>query len=156
MTIRIFACALVGALLAAPAWSQSEETPAAPAEASAATPSEGMATIVFFRPKKLLGAAIGFIVREDGVELGKLRNGNYFVLQVAPGAHSYTVHSETKDVLAMEVEAGQTYYVMGSLGMGVVAGRPNLSPSDEQSFAAIKSKLKERAPISGDDEKAEE
>ena len=45
-----------------------------------------------------------------------------------PGAHAYTVHSEAKDVLNLEVEAGETYFVSGGVSMGVLAGRPNLSP----------------------------
>jgi hypothetical protein len=42
----------------------------------------------------------------------------------------------------MEVEAGETYYVQGTLGMGIVAGRPNLSPSDESTFNGMSKKLK--------------
>ncbi len=73
---------------------------------------------------------------------GKLRSGKYFVANVEPGKHEYNVHGETKDVLTMEVEAGETYYVLGSLGMGIVAGRPNLSPSDEATFVSMSGKLK--------------
>ena len=60
--------------------------------------------------------------------------GSYFVSSIAPGTHVYTVHSEAKDVLTIEVEAGETYYVQGSITMGILAGRPNLSPSDEAAF----------------------
>lgn len=103
---------------------------------------EGKGQIVFFRPSKMMGAAIGFKVREGETELGKLRNGKYFVAAIEPGTHEYTVHSEAKDVLTMEVEAGETYYVQGTLGMGIVAGRPNLSPSDEATFNGMSKKLK--------------
>lgn len=103
---------------------------------------EGKGQVVFFRPSKFMGAAIGFIVREGQTELGKLRSGNYFVAAVEPGTHQYTVHSEAKDVMTLEVEAGETYYVQGSISMGVMAGRPNLSPSDRAAFDAIASKLK--------------
>lgn len=133
---------------AAPEAAAAPETAAAPAAPAAG----GEATIVFFRPKKMMGAAVGFKVREAGVELGKLRNGSYFVLKVAPGKHQYVVHSETEDVLTLEAEAGETYYVQGTLGMGVVAGRPNLSPSDQATFDAIKDKLKERPPLEGGDD----
>lgn len=139
-------CATMGAAAEDPA-----STPAADPSAAAAAVGEGQATIVFFRPKKLMGAAVGFKVREAGVELGKLRNGTYFVLKVAPGRHQYVVHSETEDVLTLEAEAGETYYVQGSLGMGVVAGRPNLSPSDQATFDSMKAKLKEKPPLGTDD-----
>lgn len=132
-----------------------EATPAVAAPAAAALPNgiaappDGMGQIVFFRPSKMMGAALGFIVRENGEELGKLRNGTYFVHTTTPGQHSYVVHSEAKDVMNIEVEAGETYYVSGSLGMGVIAGRPNLSPSDQAAFVASK-KLKPAKPLKSD------
>ena len=138
-----------------------EAAPATPAPAAAAaaggldpkvaavvgTPPEGKAHVVFFRPSKFVGAAVGFKVRENGVELGKLRNGNYFVLAVEPGEHTYVVHSETKDVTPIEAEAGETYFLSGSLSMGVMSGRPNLSPSDAAAFAAALPKLKPSKPL---------
>lgn len=128
--------------------------PVAPAAAAAMTPSgmvgapqEGKGQIVFFRPSKFVGGAVGFIVREGQTELGKLRNGNYFILAVEPGTHQYTVHSEAKDVLTLEIEAGETYYVQGTISMGVFAGHPNLSPSDQAAFDAISRKLKPSKPL---------
>lgn len=106
------------------------------------TPAEGKGQIVFFRPSKFTGGAIGFKVREGQTELGKLRSGKYFIANVEPGTHEYTVHSEAKDVLTMEVEAGETYYVHGTITMGFMAGRPNLSPSDQTTFDGMASKLK--------------
>lgn len=103
---------------------------------------EGLGQVVFFRPSKMAGSAIGFKVREGDVELGKLRNGKYFVSNVEPGVHEYVVHSEAKDILTLEVEAGETYYVQGTLTMGILAGRPNLSPSDEATFSGMSNKLK--------------
>lgn len=125
----------------------SEPTAAATPSSLVGTPAEGKGQVVFFRPSKFMGAAIGFIVREGQTELGKLRSGNYFVAPVEPGTHEYTVHSEAKDVLTLEVEAGETYYVQGSISMGVMAGRPNLSPSDQAAFEAIASKLKPSKPL---------
>ncbi len=125
-----------------------------PAEEPAATPDAAAATgkiapapadkaqIVFFRPNKFAGGAVGFKVREGTQELGKLRSGNYFIHLAEPGTHEYTVHSEAKDVLTLEVEEGETYFVQGTITMGVLAGRPNLSPSDEATFNGMADKLK--------------
>ena len=81
------------AMEAAPA---AETAPAAaPAVASAlnpaitamvGTPPAGQGLVVFFRPSKFTGAAIGIFVMENGTQLAKLSNGNYFALPVAPGA----------------------------------------------------------------------
>jgi hypothetical protein len=119
-------------------------------EAIAATigkPEAGKGLVVFYRPSKFVGGAIGFKVREDGQELGKLRNGNWFAVQVAPGAHAYDVHGEKHDVTNIEVEAGETYFLSGAMGMGVFAGRPNLSPSNADAFALVLPKLKPSKPL---------
>lgn len=103
--------------------------------------------IVFFRPKKFAGGAISFKVREGDAVLGKLSNGSFFVAEVPAGEHLYHARSEGKDdTLAIEVEAGETYYVSGTISMGVFAGQGNLSPSDQAAFDAAnaKKKLKDR------------
>lgn len=110
-------------------------------------PEAGKGLVVFFRPSKFTGGAIGFKVREDGRELGKLRNGNWFAVQVDPGAHEYDVHSEKHDVTNIEVEAGETYFLSASISMGFMAGRPNLSPSDAAGFEAVMAKLKASKPL---------
>ncbi|MET1163430.1 MAG: DUF2846 domain-containing protein [Pseudoxanthomonas sp.] len=120
---------------------------AAAQEGPIAAPPTGKGQIVFFREKKFVGAAISYKVREGENELGKLSNGTYFVSVAEPGAHEYTVHSEAKDILNLEVEAGETYYVTGGVSMGVFAGRPNLSPSDQAAFSALAGKLKPAKPI---------
>lgn len=118
--------------------------PAAPAATTAPVigkPAAGKGQIVFFRPTKLMGAVISFKVREEKQELGVLHNGTYFVLDAEPGKHSYVVHSEAKDVVTLEVEAGEVYYVRGSINMGFMLARPNLSPSTAAAFEAENGKL---------------
>ncbi len=146
---------------AAPEAPAAAETPAAPEAAPAAAaapaaealpngiaaPPEGKGQIVFFRESKFVGGAISYKVREGETELGKLSNGSYFVYVAEPGAHEYTVHSEAKDVLNLEVEAGETYFVSGGVSMGVFAGRPNLSPSTQSAYAAVAAKLKPAKPL---------
>ncbi|MFD0740022.1 DUF2846 domain-containing protein [Lysobacter koreensis] len=139
-TATAIASAEVAAEASAPTTIDAQATTASSGLIGAAP--EGKGQIVFFRPSKFTGAAIGFKVREGKTELGKLRNGKYFVAQVEPGAHEYTVHSEAKDVLNLEVEAGETYYVQGTITMGFMAGRPNLSPSDQATFDGMSDKLK--------------
>ena len=122
--------------------------PAAPVAGGVVAPGEigqppaGYGQIVFFRPSKFVGMAVGFKVREAGKELGLMKNGSYFVIAATPGRHEYEVHSEAKDILPVEVEAGEVYYVSGSLSMGVMVGRPNLTPSDAAAFEAVRAKLK--------------
>jgi len=125
----------------APAFSEAVTAALGPLE-------EGKARVVFFRPSKFVGAAIGFIVREQTAELGKLRSGWYFVINAEPGAHTYTVHSEATDNTTMELEAGETYFVTGSISMGFLVGHPHLAVTDLPAFEAVLPKLERAKPLS--------
>jgi hypothetical protein len=140
MNKKIFGAALMLTMLT-PFVASSQDTAAPPAGAAAAGASTG--TVVFFREKKFAGAAVSYKVRENGVELCKLKSGTYCSVQVPTGKHAYEVHSEAKDVLTLEVESGETYYVVGAISMGFMAGHPNLSPSDKGTFDGMKAKLKD-------------
>lgn len=122
--------------------------PTATAPLSTAVPGElgkpapGKGQVVFFRESKLMGAALSFKVRENDVELGKLSNGVYFVLDVDPGVHEFVVQSEAKDITPVEVEEGEVYFLRFGISVGIVAGRPNLSPSTQQAFDEAAGKMK--------------
>jgi len=107
----------------------------------------GKGRIVFFRPSKFAGGAIGFIVREKEKELGKLRSGNYFILNEEPGKHTYEVHSEAKDDTTLEIEEGETYFVAGSISMGFLAGHPHLNVADVAAFEAALPKMSPSKPL---------
>lgn len=111
--------------------------------APAAQASGDTGTIVFFRPKKFVGAAVGFKVRENDVELGRLRNGTYFTIHPGVGKHEYVVHAAAEDRLVLEVDAGETYYVQANVTVGAIAGRPNLFPSDQATFEKLKGDLED-------------
>lgn len=144
----VFALAALAPFAAYP----QEAAPAAPA----AAPAEETGTVVFFREKKFAGAAISYKVRENGVELCKLKSGSFCTVAAPVGKHEYVVHSEAKDVLTIEVEPGETYYVVGALSVGFLAGRPNLSPSDKATFDGMKAKLKDNTGLNlGGDDKDE-
>jgi len=121
----------------------SSQDSAAPPAGAATDTSATTGTVVFFREKKFAGAAVSYKVRENGVELCKLKSGTFCTVQVPVGKHEYEVHSEAKDVLTLEVESGETYYVIGAISMGFMAGHPNLSPSDKAAFDGMKDKLKD-------------
>lgn len=106
-----------------------------------AAPPAGKGQVVFFRQSKLVGAALSFSVHEGDKGIGKLGNGTYFIQVSDPGQHTFTIQSEAVDRLTLEVEAGETYYVKQTIGVGVVMGRPHLSPSDSAEFEKSKLKL---------------
>lgn len=105
-------------------------------------PPSGKGQIVFFRKGGFVGSAISCAVHENGAKVSSLPPGRYFVHAADPGIHNYSVKSEATDTLRLEVETGETYFAQCSIGMGVFAGRPNLSPATDQDFAARAAKLK--------------
>lgn len=106
-----------------------------------APPPPGQGQVVFFRKGGFVGSAISCAVHENGVKLSSLPPGRYIPLAVSPGIHNFAVKSESTDTLRLEIEPGETYFAKCAIGLGVVAGRPNLSPSDEATFVGMK-KLK--------------
>lgn len=129
---------LVMAMAAFAPWNANAQEPAAPAASET-----GNGTVVFFREKKMMGAAIRFKVRENGAEICKLGSGTFCSLQVPAGTHQYDVHTEAKDQLALDVKPGETHYVVSSISMGAFAGHPKLTVTDKATFDGMKDKLKD-------------
>ena len=150
---RSLISATFAVLTLAPIAASSQDAPATEPAVSAGEGQTG--TIVFFREKKFKGAAVRYKVRENGTELCKLANGTFCTVQAAAGKHTYMVHSEAKDALTLEVDPGETYYVIGGISMGILAGHPHLTPSTKEAFEGMKDKLKDNTgkDLGGPDEK---
>jgi hypothetical protein len=114
-------------------------------------PAAGMGQVVFYRSSKM-GALISCRVRENGEVVNRLPPGKYFIAQTTPGVHEYTVKSEAKDKLRIEVEDGETYYVRCSISAGLGVGRPNLSPQSREDFDKRGKKLDLLPPYTPDDD----
>lgn len=133
--------ALAAALLTIPAVPALAAS-GSPVPAAIPTPPQGQGQIVFWRPGTLMGAALGCGVNIGTERISALGKGKYFVLNLAPGAYEFNAKSEAKDVLNLEVESGEVYYVKCTIRMGIMAGRPNLAPSDASEFAGKRGDLK--------------
>jgi hypothetical protein len=153
--MRLKTMLMIGALaaLAAPAAAEDAATPATTETAKAqrvapqiAAPPPGMGQVVFYRPSSM-GGLISCRVNEGAAVINKLPPGKYFVLQTTPGVHDYSVHSEAKDVLRVNVEEGETAYARCNISMGFMVGRPNLSTQDRADFDKRGKKLKLQPPF---------
>lgn len=133
-TKLMFACALAAMAMPAPAAVnanvESEGEAAAP---TIPAPPAGMGQVVFYRSSRM-GMLISCRVHENGAVVNRLPPGKYFVHQTTPGAHEYSVRSESTDRLRIEVEEGETQFVRCAIGMGIGVGRPNLSPQSLEDF----------------------
>lgn len=123
----------------APSALAAADAPAAPVVI--APPAKGEGQVVFFRPSAM-GMAISCNIREDGKMLGTTNNGRYWVLQTTPGVHKYTTKSEAVDTVNVNVESDETTYIKCKIAAGIMAGRPNLSPSSKEEFDGKSAKMK--------------
>ncbi len=135
--IAIAALALSAATFSAPLAAQDSEI----AATALPTPAAGKGQVVFFRPSGM-GMAVKCTVRENGQFVTRVGNSRYDVVEVDPGTHTFTAKSESTDTINLLVEEGETSYAKCKISMGVMVGRPNLSPSNEEEFRAVSAKVK--------------
>jgi len=55
-----------------------------------------------------------------------LSNGGYFPYIASPGRISFWAKTEAESFVIIDVEPGLEYYLKGTVGMGVLVGRPKL------------------------------
>ena len=128
--------AFVVAASAAPAFAAPKKVEVVNTVAIPAPPA-GKGQIVFFRPGGM-GFAVGCSVNENGQKISSLGAGKYFIMVADPGRHEYSVQSEAKDVLALEVEPDETQFASCKIKMGIMVGRPDIKPATEAEFRAQK------------------
>ena len=105
---------------------------------SAPVPSAKVATVYFYRTRYSPGAVVGVDIKDNGIDLGALPDGTYFVYHATPGQHTFTVTTDTTATQNVKLQAGATYY----LKAGVVSSQHLFRPSlnvvfDLQGQAAI-------------------
>jgi hypothetical protein len=123
------------------------DKPKTPVELPAPPAGEGQ--VVFFRKPLFSLIPFNWIAREGKTEICEMVAGTYCVATVAPGPHTYEVHSEATNRLTLEVDAGETYYVIGGISMGLVVNHPNISPAQKAQFDALSYKLTAKQQIAG-------
>ena len=101
------------------------------------------ATVYVYRQPAFSGGAVSYTVAVNGVDVSSLPSGGYFVYYANPGETEFAAKTEAKTSVTVDAKAGQTYYVKGTVGMGVFVGHPHLLEvtSDVGSQEIVKCKL---------------
>jgi len=157
MTSRIQRLALVSlAALSLSALGLAAHAQTAPAPDTASAPAgpvqlppppPGKGQVVFYRKPLFSLVPFNWIAREGTTEVCEMVAGTYCVATVDPGTHTYEVHSEVKNDLTLEVDEGETYYVIGGIAMGLIVNHPTITPAQKAQFDAISFKLKPHPPM---------
>ncbi|HJS91805.1 MAG TPA: DUF2846 domain-containing protein [Steroidobacteraceae bacterium] len=87
----------------------------------------GKATIYVYRDFNVFGGGMTYMVWGNGVPIASLPAGGYFVYHAPPGKVQLSAKSEASTSVAVEVKAGEVYYVKGTIGLGILVGRPHLA-----------------------------
>ena len=103
-------------------------------------PDKGL--VYFYREGKFVGSLVSYNIKHEDKVIGALANGTYFFYEVAPGTHTFTASTEAKASRTVTVEAGKTYYIVGSVDVGLFAGRPALKIENEQEAKSVLPSLK--------------
>lgn len=102
----------------------------------------GKGLVAFFRPGGM-GGAVRCTVRENGKMITRVMGNRFDAVVAEPGTHTYSAKSEATDVVTVQVEPDEITYVKCKISMGIMVGRPNLSPSTEEEWAKAAPKLRE-------------
>jgi hypothetical protein len=70
------------------------------------------ASLVIFRQAHFTGSALKPSVYVDGREVVRLKNGNYFTMQIEPGKHEITSSAKNEPPLSLDVKDGANYIQM--------------------------------------------
>ncbi|WP_448096332.1 DUF2846 domain-containing protein [Luteibacter yeojuensis] len=100
-------------------------------QAKAFTPMADKAIVYVYRDE-LLGAAIKMPVKVDDIVAGQTGPKSFLQLAVPPGHHVIASLSEKDATLAIDAEAGKTYYVWQEVKMGLMSARSALHLVSEQ------------------------
>jgi Protein of unknown function (DUF2846) len=88
-------------------------------------PSPNLATVYFYRPHNSAGAAVGVDIKDNGIDIGTLQDGTYFVYHTSPGQHALTATTDTASTQNFKLQAGAIYYMEA----GVVSRQHLFHPS---------------------------
>jgi len=86
--------------------------------------SNNLATIYFYRANNSSGSAVGVDIKDNGIDVGTLQDGTYFICHTNPGQHALTATTDTALTENFELQAGAIYY----LEAGVVPNQPLFQP----------------------------
>lgn len=90
------------------------------------SPPAERGVIYVYRDFNLIGGGVAYMVEANGVPVTRLPSHGYFVYFAQPGEVELSAKTEAKTSITLDVEAGGTYFVKGTIGVGVFVGHPHL------------------------------
>jgi len=88
---------------------------------------QGKGLVYIYRPSNFIGGGSWYKVKVGETPITTLHNGGYYPYFSDPGKVEFWAKTETKSAVTLDIEANETYYVKGTIGMGLFLARPDLS-----------------------------
>jgi len=104
---------------------------------------ENLGLVVIYRPSSFIGAAVSYDVKVGETPIFRLYNEGYYPYFSKPGEVEFWAKTESRSAVTLDIRAGQTYYIKGTVGIGFLVGRPHLMvvPEDVAEKEISKCKL---------------
>jgi hypothetical protein len=83
--------------------------------------------VYIYRPGSAFGAAVSYNVKANGIPIATLTPGVYYPYFAKPGEIEFSAKTESTSSITLDVKPGQTYYIKGTVGVGIIVGRPRLA-----------------------------
>ena len=80
-------------------------------QTSQSVPAPNVATVYLYRTHESPGGAVGVDIKDNGIDIGTLQDGTYFIYHANPGQHVFTATTDTASTQNLNLQAGATYYV---------------------------------------------
>lgn len=114
IALVLIALTLTGCASLGPAYQKVENFP------------EDKGLVYIYRPSSFIGGGVSYDVKVGEAPVTTLYNGGYYPYFVKPGEVEFWAKTETKSAVTLDVKPGQEYYVKGTVGIGILVGRPHL------------------------------
>jgi hypothetical protein len=95
-------------------------------EATNPQPNPNFATVYFYRTHYAPGGAVNFDIQDNGLDIGALPDGSYFQYQANPGAHLFTLTTDSTVQQRVNLQSGATYYIKAATGKNPLGFKPSL------------------------------
>ena len=83
--------------------------------------------VYIYRPSSFVGGGVSYDVKVGEIPVTTLYNGGYYPYFSSPGEIEFWAKTESRSAVTLDVEAGETYFIKGTVGVGFLIGRPHLS-----------------------------
>jgi hypothetical protein len=83
--------------------------------------------VYLYRPSSFIGGGVSYDVKVGETPVTTLYNGGYYPYFSDPGEVEFWAKTESKSAVTLDVKAGETYFVKGTVGVGLLVGRPHLT-----------------------------